>query len=587
MTMRREILILIACLLASSAVLIGANPASAARDAGYGVHASSKAGGGASVPFRSGEGAACKSSRAANGRPSATICERAKTPDMQGASGKEKLLISGGLNCVTDPLGCAGDAVGSVGGAVGDAVAGAAEEVVGGVGEKAMDGIAKWVAGGVSELLTKTQKLMVKSTSPQVTASWFKQRYQSMMNLAGLFGVMAIVASAIAGVFMRDPMAGIKAGALHLPLAFMFAGGAIVISQLLMNFTDQLTMGTLAAFKTDTNTMTKAIVDFLSPGAATAATAPVSGFMLLIVGSLAAIGSLLIFCEMIFRESATYIILFFIPLGCVASIYPPAKKVARKMAMLLFVVIISKFFIVVIYGLGAGLIANAGENGDFSGVLAGVITMTLAAFSPLVVLKLLPFDELDAVSGRPNTPVGAQMAAQQSGRNVMSKVIEKARGGGGEGGGAEGGGKGKSGAPSGSPGGGSGGGGAAGAKPGAGIGGGSGGAAGGAAGGGAAGGGAGGGAAAGGAAAGGAAALPVAAAVGAGLAANAIGKGIAAEGSGRVGGMADSQGGGSSGGGQGAGSTEGGGASAPAKPQQQPAHIAARNNAMNAEVSSV
>lgn len=515
-----------------------------------------------------GASAPCKSAQVA--RPSATVCARATGV---------KSSIGDTAKCIISLLGCAINQVtgvdipGAIGGAIGAGVGDVGKQIVGGIGEQAMDGITGWVAGGVASIVTKVQGLIIKSTTPQVTKAWFEERYGKMLALAGLLSVLALVATVIGGLFKADFGAVMKSAFVYLPIAFFVTGAAVAIVQLSLTASDQMTTAMTASFGADTKTISKGIIDFLTPGAATPAG---SLFVMLIFALIAAIGSMMLWIELIVRESAVYLVLLFLPLGCVASIWPPAKRVARKMGILLFVVIASKFFIVAIYAFGATMIAKMGSGGDDTGVLAGVVVMTLAAFSPMVLLKLLPFDEMDAVQGRPNTPVGAQITASQMMRQSLTSRV-----GGGNGGGSSAGSTG--GGPAGSPGTGGGGGpgpgggGGAGAGKGAGAGGSSGAASGGASGG-----------AAGGA---GAAAAPIAGAMAAGKIAS---TGLTTAnnlGASSLGGVAASAGSGSgakSPGGAPAGS--GGGAAKPTSTEaapKPPPHIAARQGTMRPEVRSV
>ncbi|MBJ7457559.1 MAG: hypothetical protein JHD02_00075 [Thermoleophilaceae bacterium] len=523
-------------------------------------------------------GAGCKETNF--GRPSQAVCAKSRTIKAQAAAG---------LGCITDPLGCAEDAVGEVVEQVGNGAAAIGEQVVGGIGEQAMDGVAKWVAGGVASMMVKVQELMVKSSTPQTTKAWFKKRYQAMMLLAGALSVLALVAAAIGGMMTGQLGSTLRASFLFMPIGFIAIGAAVPISQTLVTAVDQLSLGMANTFGGDTKEITRGLVDFLTPGADTAAVAVGSTFVLLVVAVIAAIGTFLLMIELIIREGLVYIVIFYLPLGIVASVWPPAKNVARKMGIILFVIIVAKFFIVTMFAFGATMIAKMGGAGDVTGVIAGVVIMTLAAFSPMVLFSLLPFDGLGDVQGRPNTPVGAQITGSQ----MMRQSLTSRLGGGGKGEGegqSSGGGssaaKGSSGAGGGgTPGGGGGGkppGGAGGPKPGGAPGGVSGASSGGASGG-----------AAGGGAAAGAAAAP-AAVVGAGVAVGAAaGQGINQQSAGRAAGAsAPAQGGGESGSSSPGGASSGGGSSqgqpgSGGGSSEPPAHLAARQNVTRQEVSSV
>ena len=77
-----------------------------------------------------------------------------------------------------------------------------------------------------------------------------------------------------------------------------------------------------------------------------------------------AMGGFVLWLEMIIRDAAIYIGLFFIPLTFIAMIWPATSRYARRLVEFLIAVILAKFVIVAIIGLASAAITNAGGTGD-------------------------------------------------------------------------------------------------------------------------------------------------------------------------------------------------------------------------------
>src|SRR6185312_1282929 len=99
-----------------------------------------------------------------------------------------------------------------------------------------------------------------------------------------------------------------------------------------------------------------------------------------------AIGGFVLWLEMIIRDAAIYICVFFLPLTFVGMIWPATSRWARRLVELLVAIVLSKFVIVSILTLATAAIANTGvvqgDGDDFERMLAGAALLVLAAWSP-------------------------------------------------------------------------------------------------------------------------------------------------------------------------------------------------------------
>ena len=100
------------------------------------------------------------------------------------------------------------------------------------------------------------------------------------------------------------------------------------------------------------------------------------------------------------------------PMALAASIWPRWMGALRRTGELLVVVIGSKFVIVSIISLAAGLVAE--NDGRVEHILAASALMLLACFAPFVLFKLVPFAEgaMTAAYGRRSAAGGAVSGVQ-------------------------------------------------------------------------------------------------------------------------------------------------------------------------------
>ena len=115
-----------------------------------------------------------------------------------------------------------------------------------------------------------------------------------------------------------------------------------------------------------------------------------------------AVGAFVLWLEMIIRDAAIYIALFFLPLTFVAMIWPATGRWARRLVEFLVAVIFAKFVIVSILSLATAAITNtafdSGTSGEFEQMIAGSALLVLTAWSPFALLRLIPMMELAAAT---------------------------------------------------------------------------------------------------------------------------------------------------------------------------------------------
>jgi len=292
-----------------------------------------------------------------------------------------------------------------------DAVTGAVGKVASDAGEFVMRGVTVWVTDAAVWVTGKVGDLVEGTTSPNLTASWFEGQYGAMVAVAGALALLMLMLAVIQSVIRQDVGMLIRAAFGYLPMAFILAGVAIAATGLLVAITDDISRVVVSGLGTkQSSNLLQAVGDAYKNALDESSGIPLFGVFLGAI--ILAIGAFVLWLEMIIRDAAIYVCVFFLPLTFVAMIWPATSRWARRLVELLVAIILAKFVIVSILSLATAAIANTnvvnGEGQTFERMIAGSALLVLAAWSPFALMRLIPMMEVAATS------VGSQRSAMSA-----------------------------------------------------------------------------------------------------------------------------------------------------------------------------
>jgi hypothetical protein len=142
---------------------------------------------------------------------------------------------------------------------------------------------------------------------------------------------------------------------------------------------------------------------FLS-GFGIAVTGATQGFAAVVIGLVVVLAALFLWIELMVRASLVYLLVAISPLGFAATLWPSARGFLRKTIEILVAVILSKLVICICLAVGVSALSGAGSTptegavveqagGSVGTLLVGAVLFGLAAFSPFLILKLVPVAE--------------------------------------------------------------------------------------------------------------------------------------------------------------------------------------------------
>src|SRR6185295_7857666 len=154
----------------------------------------------------------------------------------------------------------------------------------------------------------------------------------------------------------------------YLPMAFILAGAAIVATQLVIDITDDLSRIVVASLGESSGNLLQSVGDAYKHALDDTSAGAVPLFGVFLGAIVLAIGAFVLWLEMVIRDAAIYIALFFLPLTFVAMIWPATSRWARRLVEFLVAVILAKFVIVAILGLASAAITQTSlaQPGDGS-----------------------------------------------------------------------------------------------------------------------------------------------------------------------------------------------------------------------------
>ena len=273
----------------------------------------------------------------------------------------------------------------------GDIVSAPIEAASGGV----VDVITSWVADGAQWLLGKVVNFIDDSTSPDLTAAWFQERYRFMVGLAALVLLPILLIASIRAVMNQDLSQLLRSFFVYLPVAILGTFVAIFLTHALLAATDQMSAAVAEGIGGDVSEIFDSVQQGLSSAGAANPSAP--SFAVFFAAVFLALGAFFVWLELLIRSAAVTVSVFFLPLMLAGLVWPATARWTRRLVETLVALILSKFVIVAVISLATAALANPG-GGGFGSVMAGAALMLMAAFSPMALLKLMPIAEGAAIS---------------------------------------------------------------------------------------------------------------------------------------------------------------------------------------------
>jgi len=291
----------------------------------------------------------------------------------------------------------------------------------------ALDAMGAWVASGASWFLAQIGGALGSSTTIDLSAPWFVERYRAMESIVAVVALPVLVLCVLGALVRQDVGTLVRAAFVQLPLGMLLAGAAVELTTLGLAATDQLCRAvagpTGGVLRSLTGEVSAALT---SSSVATGAGTP--AFVLLLAGAAVALAGLALWLELVIRAAAIYVAVAFLPLVLVTMVWPALASWSRRLAETLVVLVLSKLVIVVVLTMAVGALGTRSGR-DLSTVISGLALLSLAAFAPFTLLRLLPLAEASAASHLEGLRQrGTRAVTQSAPRRVVDLALAAAGG---------------------------------------------------------------------------------------------------------------------------------------------------------------
>jgi hypothetical protein len=299
--------------------------------------------------------------------------------------------------------------------------------------DKIVTGLTGWVMAAVLWVVAGVFHFFFDVTDPNVQADWFLKGngpYATTLSLAAVLLVGFVLIGITQGVLAGDVGGLVRRVAVELPMAVLGMVGLVTVTQALIRLTDALSNGLLKHFDHDVQAFTTAV-----SGLASLAGGPAGAFVVFLLGLITVVAGIVLVAELVVRSALVYIVVALAPLVLAAQVWPALKGAGRKMLELLVALIVSKLVIAIALAVAAAAAVGTGSGGEVTALprpevvaespggsvgqavgilLAASAAFGVAAFSPLLVTKLLPFTEAAVVAS------GIRGGPARAGQQAMS-----------------------------------------------------------------------------------------------------------------------------------------------------------------------
>ena len=259
----------------------------------------------------------------------------------------------------------------------------------------ALDATSAWVSAGASWFLAQVGGALGSSTRIDLSAPWFLERYRAIEALLAVVALPVLILAIIGALLRQDLGLLVRSVLIQLPMGMLLAGAAIELTTLALGATDQLCRAVAGPTGGVLRSLTSEVAAALVGASATGGTAT-PAFVLLLAAAAVALAGLVLWLELVIRSAAIYVAVAFLPLVLVTMIWPTLASWSRRLVETLTALIVSKLVIVVVLTMAVGAMGTR-PGRDFATVVSGIALLTLAAFAPFTLLKLLPLAEASAV----------------------------------------------------------------------------------------------------------------------------------------------------------------------------------------------
>ena len=263
--------------------------------------------------------------------------------------------------------------------------------------------LTNWVVGSVHWILTSAGGVLATTTDPATVTTSVAPLYATLTTLSPilmLMGLMVATLSALrhgdAGSLWRAYLGVAPASVAAIALARPIAGA-------ILRGVNDLSSTASATVLVHEGLLADDLRNLVGT---------IPGFGLFLLAIAVVVGSWFLWCELVVRVVVLSLVLVLVPVVAALATFPSLRRVAWRLAETFVAVAASKFLIVIALVLGLDELTGTSTTR----VVAGAVTLALAALTPFALLRVVPIIEQSALHHldgvRQRATRGTRQAAQ-------------------------------------------------------------------------------------------------------------------------------------------------------------------------------
>ena len=315
-----------------------------------------------------------------------------------------------------------------------------AQQAAGSVAGGAVRELAEGVVGAANEVLAAVLDFITAPIRPDLSADWYADGFQRMVTVSALFATLFFLFGLMQAVIRRSVsdlgrVVGFTVG------AFAASGIVLFLAQGAIALVDVASAQIAAGAPKD---MVQTFDALTTPLTMLAAGTPGQAFLGMLLGLFVALAALAMYVELFIRNVMIHVVVYFLPLMLVGTIWGATRRWAKRSIEFLAVLIFSKFVLYAVVALGWSAVTSFDDDqltASWASVLTGLVLLSVAAFMPYLLFKLLPVMEAhvgraltrhDAgrLAAAPLSPVTSSMRTLESNLGRAARVAAVFAGGG-------------------------------------------------------------------------------------------------------------------------------------------------------------
>ena len=274
--------------------------------------------------------------------------------------------------------------------------------------------LTSWIMSSVQWLFGASGQILTSVSDPQLVLKASASEYATLETVSPAILLIGLLVGTIHALRLGEPVRLWRDyfGVLPACVAGIFV--ARPLARALLEIVNQLCAGVSSGVAGGEHQLVVGL---------TGLTASVPGFGLFVIAAGLALGTWLLWCELIVRNVVLALLIVSVPLVVPLALFASARRIGWRLLETFLAVAASKLVIVVTLVLGLAEV----RDGSATAIVTGLVTLLLASASPFVLLRLLPVMEHSSLHAVEGLRTRAARATASVGSSPAASAVEHLR----------------------------------------------------------------------------------------------------------------------------------------------------------------